>query len=61
MSEEAYDTRYVEINKQMLQVIDFNRKVLGIQKRDPAMQPGDEFKLSLRQLREEIEELEEAY
>src|SRR5690606_14084035 len=58
---ETQDVHYVEINRQMIQVIDFNRRILGISKRRPAMQDEDEFKLSLKQLREEIDELEEAY
>lgn len=39
----------------------FNKQVLGIEPRDLGMMPKDEFKLSMAQLREEIEEIEEAY
>lgn len=42
-------------------VEDFNRNVLGIESRDLGMMPREEFKLSMKQLREEITEIEEAY
>ena len=63
MSEKAHEesVRYIEINRQMIQTIDFNRKILGISPRTPAMQSEDEFKLSLKQLREEVSELEQSY
>ena len=39
----------------------FNKQVLGIEPRDLQMMPEDEFRLSMKQLREEIDEIEEAY
>lgn len=61
MSEEAREVQYVEINRQMLQTIDFNKRVLGVTKRQPGPQSQDEFNLSLKQLREEISEMEDAH
>lgn len=39
-------------------VINFNQQILGIESRPLALQEPDEFKLSLHQLREEIDEIE---
>lgn len=39
----------------------FNHQVLGVEKREVSMMPDNEFRLSLRQLREEIDEIEQAY
>lgn len=39
----------------------FNRHVLGITPRNIGLLGEDEFRLSMRQLREEIEEIEKAY
>ena len=55
------DDVFVKINVQMLKTIDFNKDILGIERRTPGLQEPDEFKLSLHQLREEIDELELAY
>lgn len=55
------DREYIPVNKQFLDVVNFNRVVLGIDPRKPGPQPKNEFKLSMKQLREEIEEIEEAY
>lgn len=52
---------YISINKQFLSVVDFNANVLEISRRTPNFQDKDEFKLSMHQLKEEIEEIEEAY
>ena len=52
---------YVKVNHQMVQTIGFNREILGITSRTPALQPAEEFKLSLVQLREEIDEMEQAF
>ncbi len=52
---------YVSINKQMLSVINFNFDVLDIPKRPLGIQEQDEFSLSMHQLREEIEEIQDAY
>lgn len=42
-------------------VENFNRKILGIQRRPLGLMNHEEFKLSLAQLREEIQEIEDAY
>ena len=42
-------------------VENFNRKILGIQRRQLGLMNPEEFKLSLTQLREEIQEIEDAY
>lgn len=55
------ERHYIPVNKQMLDVINFNRNILKIEHRKPGLQNQDEFKLSMRQLREEIEEIESAY
>jgi len=55
------DIEYIPVNKQMLDVINFNRSILGISKREPGQQKVDEFKLSMHQLREEIDEIEQSY
>lgn len=52
---------YISINKQFLSVVDFNANILGISRRSPSLQDREEFKLSLHQLREEIDEIEESY
>lgn len=39
----------------------FNRKVLGLAARPMGMMPKEEFELSLKQLREELQEIEDAY
>lgn len=39
----------------------FNREILGIEERKLGLQDPNEFRLSLHQLREEIDEIEEAY
>jgi len=52
---------YVSINRQMLSVIDFNFNILGIPKRSLGLQSEDEFRLSMHQLREEIDEIEKAF
>lgn len=57
----VYDMNYVSINRQLLSVIDFNKNILGIARRQPGLQELEEFKLSMHQLKEEIEEIEEAY
>jgi len=41
--------------------VNFNKKVLGIDPRIPKLQKKDEFKLSVVQLKEEIQEFEDAY
>lgn len=43
------------------QVEAFNQEILGIAKRDLGWMEENEFQLSLKQLREEIDEIEEAY
>ena len=48
------------INKQLLQVAEFNQEVLGIKPRAIGLQDSDELKLSIRQMREEILEFNEA-
>lgn len=55
------DREYIPVNRQMLDVINFNRNVLGINNRKPGLQIADEFKLSMHQLKEEIGEIELAY
>jgi len=52
---------YVTINKQMLDVTNFNRAILDIQERKPGPQSRNEFELSMHQLKEEIGEIELAY
>lgn len=42
-------------------VVIFNRDILGIPERKLGLMGEDEFKLSLHQLREELDEIEEAY
>lgn len=42
-------------------VYQFNKEVLGINERPVDLLDRDEFKLSMAQLKEEIEEIEEAY
>lgn len=42
-------------------VENFNRKILGIPRRQLSLMNDDEFHLSLTQLREEIQEIEDAY
>lgn len=49
------------MSKQMKQVVEFNHDILGITPRDLGVQSKNEFDLSVKQLREEIDELEEAY
>lgn len=53
--------KYIEINKQFLDVSHFNREILGIKPRSVGSQPRSEFELSMHQLKEEIEEIEDAY
>ena len=48
------------INRQFLQVAEFNRTVLGIPTRHLTFQDKDELELSLKQLREEIDEFNQA-
>lgn len=55
------DRQYIAVNKQLLDVINFNLNVLSIERRKPGPQEADEFKLSMHQLKEEIEEIEEAF
>jgi len=55
------DRQYIAVNKQLLDVINFNSSVLGIMRRRPGPQDAAEFKLSMHQLREEITEIEEAF
>jgi predicted HAD superfamily Cof-like phosphohydrolase len=55
------DRAYIPVNKQMLDVINFNRNILGISLRKPRPQDKDEFELSMHQLKEEILEIEEAF
>lgn len=43
------------------QVVQFNLQVLGIQDRKLGLMSPNEFSLSLKQLREEVKEMEEAY
>lgn len=46
-------------NQDMVEI--FNRKVLNIEPRPLSLQEPQEFLLSLKQLREEIDEIQEAY
>ena len=55
------DRHYIAINKQFLDVANFNRSILGIEKRKPKPQDAEEFKLSMHQLKEEIEEIETSF
>lgn len=55
------DREYIPVNKQFLDVMNFNRNVLDISPRPPGPQVKDEFELSIHQLKEEIEEIEQAY
>jgi len=55
------EREYIPVNKQFLDVMNFNRTVLGIDPRQPGPQPENEFKLSMHQLKEEIEEIELAF
>jgi len=57
MSEDTY----ISINKQMLNVMNFNRTVLKIDLRPLGLQDLEEFNLSIHQLKEEIHEIETAY
>ena len=51
----------IKINIQMLKTIAFNQEILGLERRPPMLQEPDEFRLSVHQLREEIDEFEQAY
>jgi predicted HAD superfamily Cof-like phosphohydrolase len=55
------DRQYIPVNKQMLDVINFNSSILGVERRKPGPQSVDEFKLSMHQLKEEISEIEKAF
>jgi len=55
------DIQYININKQLLDVINFNSTILNIDRRKPGPQSEEEFKLSMHQLREEIDEIELAF
>jgi len=55
------DRQYIPVNKQFLDVMNFNRTILGLDRRKPGPQTKDEFNLSMHQLKEEIEEIEEAF
>lgn len=55
------ERQYVAVNKQLLDVVNFQRTILEIDIRKPGPQDEDEFKLSMHQLKEEIQEIETAY
>ena len=55
------DRQYIPVNKQFLDVMNFNRTILGIDPRKPGPQSRNEFELSMKQLKEEIGEIEEAF
>ncbi|MDJ0952542.1 MAG: hypothetical protein QNJ81_02565 [Acidimicrobiia bacterium] len=55
------EREYIPVNKQMLDVINFNRTVLKIPPRKPGPQGKKEFDLSMHQLKEEIDEIETAF
>lgn len=55
------DRQYIPVNKQFLDVVNFNRTILGIPPRKPGPQVENEFRLSMKQLREEIDEMEAAF
>lgn len=55
------DRQYIAVNKQLLDVINFNSNILKITRRKPGPQDAEEFELSMLQLREEITEIEESF
>lgn len=55
------ENQFIAVNKQLLDVRNFNQHILNIPRRKPRPQVKDEFELSMHQLKEEITEIEEAF